>query len=308
MRVLIIGGTALIGPHLIRELSEHGVNDVHTLTRSGKSYYCETSHTVDRRNRGSLQNAIGEIQPDVLVDMIPFTADDANILVACLNELRLQIPVIAISSIDVYAAYANLHQTEILPLQRCPLTEKMALRTKLGPEGWQYDKLSVESIYNTNFEDIYILRLPAIYGWPDCTRVSNYLEQMLDGERVIELDQYLSEWKFSRCFHKNAAHGIALSVISNNSGQHTYNVADKETYSEYQWIQKIADSCGWKGAIVENKILSNKTNWQQHFYVSSEKIRSELGYTEKYSTTEGLADTIAFYAYQRSGAVYKKYY
>jgi len=308
MRVLVIGGTALIGPHVIRELSAYGVHDLHTMTRSGKSYYCETSHTVNRRDRKFLQKAISEIKPDVLVDMIPFTTEDANYLVASLDNLHLEIPVIAISSIDVYAAYACLHQTEMLPPQKCPLTEGMELRKELGPEGSEYNKLSIESIYNDNLKNVCILRLPAIYGWPDCTRISNYLSQMLDGVNEIELEQNLGNWKFSRCFHKNAAHAIAISVLAKLSGKHTYNVADEEVYSERQWIQKIANICGWSGSIVETARPDSKTNWEQDFYVSTEEIRSKLNYTDKYPTTDGLVDTIAFHAYQRSGRTYKKYY
>lgn len=308
MRVLIIGGTALIGPHVIRELFENNVHDVHTMNRSGKSYFCEQNHGADRRDLASLQKTISEVKPDVLIDMIPFTAEDAKHVVSTFSKLSLDIPIVAISSIDVYAAYACLHSTEKLPLQECPLDEGMDLREKLGPEGHDYDKIAVESIYNENLKNVCILRLPAIYGWPDCTRVSNYLDQMLDGSCDIHLEPHLSDWIFSRCFHKNAAHAIALSVSAQLSGKHTYNVADKEAFTENQWVQKIANICGWKGSIIESKERADTINWQQHFYVSSEKIRSELGYTDKYSTSEGLADTVAFHAYQRTGTRYQKYY
>jgi len=301
--VLIIGGTALIGPHVLRELSTSGVKELHTITRTGKSYYCEHSHIGDRRDLNSLRQKIKDIKPDVLVDMIPFTQQDASCLVSAISDTYVN--VIAISSIDVYSAYASLHKTEQLPLQECPLTESMNLRSAHGPEGKAYDKLSVESIYCSNLENISILRLPAIYGWPDTTRVSHYLDQMLDGCEQIKLERSLANWMFSRCFHKNAAHAIALSVLSGNSGQHTYNVADDKTFTERQWIEKIADICGWTGTIVEVSKVTNSPNWLQHFYVSTVKIRSELKYQEMYSPDEGLVDTIAFHAFQRTGNTYK---
>ncbi|MFK7855909.1 MAG: NAD-dependent epimerase/dehydratase family protein [Granulosicoccus sp.] len=306
MRVLLIGGTALIGPYLIRELSYGGLHDLHTLTRSGKRYYCENSHIADRRDPVSLNRAINQIKPDVIVDMIPFTAQDAMHLVASVTGL--EIPIIAISSIDVYAAYASLHRTENLPLQPCPLDESCQLRNELGPEGSAYDKLSIEAIYNTSLNNICILRLPAIYGWPDCTRVDTYLDQMLDGAAVIALDRHQGDWKFSRCLHKNAAYAIALTVLAQRSGRHIYNVADERVHNERQWIERIANACGWAGSILESEDSAGTTNWLQNFYVSTEKIRSEMAYRDKYSTDEGLADTVAFHAYGRTGVTYKKYY
>ena len=302
----MIGGTALLGPHVIRELLTNDVADVHTLTRSGKSYYCETSHSVDRRDSTALQKAITTIKPDVLIDMIPFTVEDAHHVVKALANMNAPPIVVAISSIDVYAAYASLHRTENNTLQSCPLSEDMALRKTVGPEGQAYDKLSVEAIYTENLKNLSIIRLPAIYGWPDCTRISDYLDPMLDGYAEIALEQHLAEWKFSRCFHKNAAHAIALSVLSKQPGQHIYNVADSEAFTERQWVQKIAKLCGWQGLILESQ--ESTANWQQHFYVSTEKIRTELGYIDKYATIEGLADTVAFHAYQRFGKNYRKYY
>lgn len=309
LRVLLIGGTALIGPHVIRELMSNDVFDLHTLTRQGKKYYCETAHQADRRDLPALSSAISRIRPDVIVDMIPFTAVDASNLVSAITGSDTKL--IAVSSIDVYSAYACLHQTENTPVQTGPLTETMPVRKALGPEGIAYDKLSVEAIYNDNLSDVCILRLPAIYGWPDCTRVSAYLDKMLDGADKITLDKHLGNWKFSRCLHKNAAYAIALSVLSKQTGRHTYNVADEIVYTERQWIEKIGKACGWHGTIVESDSSdsSDKTiNWLQDFYVSTEKIRSELDYFDKYSSDEGLTDTVAFHAYQRTGVTYKKYY
>lgn len=308
MKVLMIGGTALIGPHVIRELSVNTSNEVHTLTRSGKRYFCEQSHQGDRRDLAALQRTINVVNPDVVVDMIPFTTEDAQLVVSALANLKLTIPIVVISSIDVYAAYASLHRTEQLPLQPCPLMEGMTLRTQLGPEGHAYDKISVESVFNNNMENVCILRLPAIYGWPDTTRVSKYLDLMLDGQSEISTEQHEADWMFSRCLHKNAAHAIVLAVLARLSGKHVFNVADEIVYTERQWIQRIADCCGWAGHIIESDAEAQTIDWRQHCYVSTEKIRSELGYCDKYSTDEGLSDTVAFHAYYRMGAMYQKYY
>ena len=297
-----------MGPHLIRELFENGVFDVHTMTRTGQTVLCEQAHIADRRNKGALLNLLLEVKPDVIVDMIPFTQEDATLLTTALTTLGIEIPVIALSSIDVYAAYANLHRTESIALQPHPITEDLPQRTQLGPEGKVYDKLSIESTYTEQLESVCILRLPAIYGWPDTTRVSQYLDRMLDGDTEIVIHPDESDWLFSRSFHKNVAYAIFLAVQANLPGVNIFNVAEKEAFTTRQWIQKIASVCGWQGQIVAKSTTDDTLNWQQHFHVSSEKIRQQLGYDEKYCIDEGLADTIAFHSYQRAGRNYKKYY
>ena len=308
MKVLIIGGTALLGPHLVRELFEHDIFEVHTLTRTGKRILCENAHSANRRDKDELLQVLRLTQPDVIVDMIPFTEEDATILVTALETLKLRVPVIALSSIDVYSAYSILHRTESLPIQQCPITEDMESRTQLGPEGSSYDKLSVESVYRRLLDSVCILRLPAIYGWPDTTRVSHYLDRMLDGDSVIEIQPDEGNWTFSRSFHKNVAHAIYLAVRAELPGKNVFNVSEKEALTTRQWIQRIASICGWRGQIIEKDSSGGTLNWKQDFYVNSEKIRRQLAYDEKYCTNEGLADTIAFHSYQRTGRAYKKYY
>ena len=159
--------------------------DVHTITRTGPQILCERAHIAYRGNKGALLELLRKVKPDVIVDMIPFIQEEATLLITALTTLGTAIPVIALSSIDVYAAYANLHRTETVAIQQRPITEDMALRTQLGPEGKAYDKLSVEYTYTKQLKSVCILRLPAIYGWPDTTRVSQYLDHMLDGDTEI---------------------------------------------------------------------------------------------------------------------------
>lgn len=308
MRVLVIGGTGLVGPHVVRELLSVSTIEVSTFTRTGKARLCEISFKGDRDDLSALRDVLSQVRPDVVIDMIPFTAKSAETLVSALNAAGLKCRMVAISSIDVYRAYGRMHRTETAPYQTCPISENMALRQELGLEGLRYDKLNVERILFDAFDDICVLRLPATYGWPDTTRVARYLDQMMDGAEVITLPADVAEFRFSRCFHKNAAFAIKLAVLSQPRGAHVYNVAEPKAFSELEWAEKIAACCGWRGVI-------DLTDWTpvaerptQHLDVSTEAIRRELGFFEKYDVEEGLSDTVAFHAYQRLSKPYEKFY
>lgn len=300
-RILIIGGTALLGPHVIRALSTS--NEIHTLTRSGKSLYFETPHTGDRRTENDLRRTLKTVQPNLIIDMIPFTAQDAQLLCQLASP---DTPLIALSSIDVYQSYGLLHGTESGTFQPCPLPETAALRTKLGPEGAAYDKTAIERIYGDHFKNLTLLRMPALYGWPDTTRVLPYLDQMLKGAAEITLTAHRARFRFCRALHKNAAHAIALAARANQNGQHIYNVAEPNAHSEMEWAKRIAHHAGWSGQFTITP--DSEPENRQHLYVDTTKIRTELGFEEIFNTDEGLADTIAFYAYEKLGKPYQKYY
>ncbi len=305
MKILIIGGTSLIGPHLIKELLNNNYS-VATFTRSGKNFLTENSFQGNRNNSNDLSSAISKFKPKIIVDMIPFTRLQAMILADLIKDKN--IPLIALSSIDVYSAYAKLHQTEEVNYQKCPIIETDTLRKKLGPEGEKYDKLAVENIYSSRIDNITIIRLPAIYGSPDSTRIDDYLIPMLQKQNEIEIPSHKKNWKFSRALHKNCAFGVFLTIKHHKTGQHIYNISEEIDYTETEWISKIAKVCGWKGKIKAQVDLGEDCGYKQDFYVSSKKIRSDLGFYEKYNPDDGLEENVLFLAYQYLGKTYNKYY
>ncbi|MEH6526530.1 MAG: NAD-dependent epimerase/dehydratase family protein [Sneathiella sp.] len=309
MKILFIGGTGLIGPHAIQEIySDLPDSEINTVTRNGRSYFTERAFKADRNDSAELERIIEEVSPDYLIDMIPFTTQDASNTSSLVQRINPSMPVIVISSIDVYSAYAKIHRTEDVEYQQCPIAEDMALRTALGIEGQKYDKLNVERTYLNVLSNVTILRLPAIYGWPDKRRTSNYLDAMLDGHNEIEIPRQKADWKFSRCLHKNAAYAIFKVIEANQKGHHYYNVAEERPYSDLEWCKKIAVLCGWKGQIIVSDSPTEEFDFKQDFYVSTHKIRDEIGFIDKYSPDDGLAECIKHYAYDRLKIPYKQTY
>ncbi len=112
MQVLLIGGTRFTGPALVQQLLERG-HEVAVFhrgqTRDPRS---DPARQIvgDRKDTTALARAVAECRPDVVVDMIPFTAEDAS---GFMEACRGQVPrVIGLSSIDVYLAYGRIHRTE----------------------------------------------------------------------------------------------------------------------------------------------------------------------------------------------------
>ncbi|NND96674.1 MAG: NAD-dependent epimerase/dehydratase family protein [Pirellulaceae bacterium] len=300
MRVFLIGGTGFTGPTLVRQLLDRG-HDVSFLHR-GQTQDERTNGArefiADRKVGLQLASAIAEAAPDIVVDMIPFTADDAiHTQRACKGVAKR---VIALSSIDVYLAFGRIQNTEPGPLQLTPLTESSALRETNQPNGSDNDKIAVEIAYMNDADLIStILRLPAIYGARDPhRRLRGYLKRMDDGRKKILLGSTIADWKFSRGYVENVAHAIVLAVERDVAGGETYNVAEPQAMTELEFVRAIGKAAGWQGDVKVlpdsqmPKHLQHEVNFQQNWDVDSTKIRKTLGYAETVDTDEAIRRTV----------------
>ena len=304
MNILLIGGTGLIGPHVILGLRGHVVT---ALTRSGKRLLTETNRAGNRHSPDDISAAIRASSPDLIIDMIPFTRQGAQALVDAVATTQTTAPVIALSSIDVYAAFGRLHGTEHAAPQPHLLDEDAALRQMPGPDGDAYDKTGIEAVYRDALPELTILRMPVVYGWPDCTRVKDYLDPMLDGAQTVTIAQDVMPFQISRTSHQNAAAAVICAALARQRGQHIFNVADPVAMTELQWAQQIAQVIGWAGDIIAGPPHGYAAPIP-HIVVDTAKIRRELGYVEPHDPAIALRDNVMVHAYQRMNKPYIKGY
>ena len=289
--VILIGGTGLLGPTVVHEIECAG-REVICVNRSGKHPSNGRAEAVDRNSFDDLKRIFRRYSSFTLVDMIPYTARQAALLIEALDGNQPKIA--AVSSIDVYQAYNNLHPQSrpVGELQEVPLHETSFLRDRLSFQGFEYDKLNVEHIYWSYFEVCTILRMPAIYGLPDTSRDERYFES-LALRREITLHSGLANWKFSRSLNTNCAYAVALSL--GHEKRAIYNVSEEKHYSELEWCRVIADlMCVEANVKIDDATpIPFSMNTDQHWTVDSSKIRAQLGYKEKYCTTTGLEEVIS---------------
>ncbi len=317
MRVLVIGGTAFIGPHVVRQLAEQG-HDVLVFHR-GKTE-ADLPGSV-RHARSPLANIpvlqfpdeVRQFAPDVVLHMMLMGEPDAQAVMDAFTSVAQRI--VGVSSCDVYRAFARL-RGEPGSLEPVPLGEDAPLRDQLYPyRGAEarpaddpqrfmddYDKILAERVLMSVPQlPPTILRLPMVYGPHDKQhRLFPYIKRMADRRPAVLLDERGARWRNTRGYVENIAAAITLAVTDERATGRIYNVAEQTARTEHAWVQQIAQALGWSGDVValpEADLpphLQVGFNPQQHLVIDSTRIRHELGYAEIVPVDEAVQRTVAW--------------
>jgi len=308
MKILIIGGTNFIGPWVVRHLVTMG-HDV-TIFHRGKTKaeLPENVHHIfgERSQLQDYKNEFEKLSPDVVVDIICYTELEARIFMDVFKSITKR--VVTISSMDVYRVYGIILGKES-GTEEVPLTEDSALRSSLYPfkdlpirlcgKPADYDKILVERVVMSSELSGTILRLPMVYGANDpLNRLSPYLKRMDDSRDAIVFLDIIAKWRGSYGYVENIGYAIALAVINEKAAGRIYHVAEPETLSEGERVNKIGEIAGWKGKVISFPKDKFPQDWdlplnsEQDWFVDSTRIRKELGYKEIVSIEEALKRTI----------------
>jgi nucleoside-diphosphate-sugar epimerase len=310
MRVLLIGGSGFIGPHVVRALEQQG-HDVVVFHRGTRRLKREM--IGDRHKLPAHADALRAAAPDVVVDLILSSGTQAGELMGVFSGATSR--VVALSSCDVYRACGVLHGSEPGPLEPGPLTESSPLRTTLQtypPDrirmlqqvfGWldaDYDKIPVErEILSHPQLPGTVLRLPMVYGPGDPLRRFMPVVKRVDDRRPAMLfEEKHARWRGPRGYVENVAAAIALAATDERAAGRIYNVGEAESVTELEWAGLIAAAAGWNGQFVTLPAermpahLVMPGNLDQHWTTDTTRIREELGYREPVTQADAITRTI----------------
>lgn len=307
MNILIIGGTAFIGYHIVQELAQAGHRI--TLFNRGKR---ETPLpagvrriTGEKKDLALFKADFTALQLDAVLDMIPFSDADAALVVETFSGIAKRL--VAVSSCDVYRAYGKLIGNESGSIETYPLTEDSPLRDQRypyrGKAGYperlnDYDKILYERlVMSAPALPATVLRLPMVYGQMDYQRrVSEYLRRMDDRRPSIVLDEKQAVWKTARSYVSDVAHAVCLALQNDRAAGRIYNVCEETAYTERAWVERIAAAAGWNGTVLIAPAgkLPVTEHFEHHLEISSARIREELGFEETVSSGAALTATVAW--------------
>jgi nucleoside-diphosphate-sugar epimerase len=296
----VLGGTGFIGRHVVRRLLDAGA-EVTTVQRGRTGAATEArSFVADRADVAALRAALADAAPAVLVDMIAYTAADAERLVQALPSSLEGL--VVISSGDVYWSYGAFLGHEPAERPRGPLDESAPVRSTRypyraiasGPEDmrYRYEKIDVEEVARDRAAvPVTVLRLPMVYGLNDPQgRIAGSLARLRSGAGTVRLNPAESAWRCTRGYVEDVAAGIALAALHGEAGGRIYNLGEPEALTEREWLQTVATVAGVECEIVRDPDVSPSlpVNWEIPLVTDTGRIRAELGYREPVGRVEGV--------------------
>jgi nucleoside-diphosphate-sugar epimerase len=308
MRILVIGGTAFIGPHVVEALVNQGheVTVFHRgMTESDLPAAVEHLHG-ERSELPEHMETFDRLAPDVVLHMVPMSARDAEVAVKTFEGRTSRL--VAISSGDVYRARNRLFRVEPGAPDPVPLTEDSPLRSVLHPYRaaattpehplYHYDKIPVERLvmHGSSLTGT-VLRLPFVYGPGDRQhRLFEHLRRMDQGRSMIPIRRDYASWRCTRGYVANVAAAIVLALTHPAAAGRIFNVGEEPALTEADWIRKVGELAGWRGEIVSvpEAALPDlpDLSTEQDLVLDTSRIRRELGFDEVVSLEEGLERTI----------------
>jgi nucleoside-diphosphate-sugar epimerase len=309
MRIAFIGGTRFIG-HAAAERAIARGHDVAVLHRG--DHACEIAGArdfrVDRNDADALRLALRDSRAEVVIDTRAMTAADAELSAAVVASLH--VPVVVLSSQDVYAQFGSLNghpapRIDELVREDAPLTVPYPFRGLHDHEGGSdYDKKDVERTFLAACHRVIVLRLPAVYGKRDRHRRFGALIDALDDARKKHAKCTIpckggAPFRWTHAHVGDVAHAIVLAAENARDGVNgVFNVGEPETPPMRTRAEKIATAMGvgieWSETSDLPEAWDTFGVQPNDFVVDDAKIRDVLGFREVITEKARVQDVIAW--------------
>lgn len=306
MKIAILGGTRFIGHAAAAHAADRG-HEVFVLHRGQHPSELVNAQpiVVDRQDPSALCETLARLKPDAFIDTRAMTRLDAEVTALAIKVLK--VPLVALSSVDVYAQFGSLNGLpcglfEPVVTEESPLTIPFPFRGIAGHDaGPDYDKKDVEAVLREaaleGAPGAFVLRLPAVYGPRDYRRRFGSLVDALDaGEREVPCSGG-APFRLSHGHVRDVAHAIVLAAEARPREFSIFNVAETVVPTMRERAESIAEIMGvrftWKEtpeALPPAFALYGKG--PTDFVVSAEKLQRALGYKEITTPEERLTSTI----------------
>ncbi|HUA12484.1 MAG TPA: hypothetical protein VMA83_10825 [Solirubrobacteraceae bacterium] len=304
MRVLIVGGTRIVGPAAADALiaAGHDVAVAHSGAHESRALDPAAEHIHGARNELlAAGGAVERWRPDALVDTFAggASAASAAALAACAERTGARI--VAVSSVDVYrylveAGLGDGSGTAMLPAGAIPLREDAPLREGPYPGAAPgHDNVAMEAELH-GCARAAALRPGAIYGPFATTREHTLVERAARGERRLELPDGGAQ-VFHRVALARVAAAIGAAVERAPDGFWACNVVDPYDSDYAGLARKVGDLLDFAWEPVDVPFATTDHPWQTRHpcLASDERLRTVLGVrADEPDPDEALAATVAW--------------
>ena len=295
MKALVLGGPGFIGTATCKELMRRGVETI-AASRTPHPYGTFTSHVaLDRADEAELARVLGEVAPDVLLDLAAYQPSEVEAVIRHFRGSRY-----IFTSTGVYPDFFEdrpAREEDFVPLAGDPPPEPIEYR---DGKRWCETVLA----RSTGFPWT-VIRPPAVVGAGDHTlRIAAYIQRVEDGgPLLVPAESYRRQAGLAWVRDVGYAHALAADLSRPAAGR-AYNVAF-EGVSLQDLIEALGRILGKPARMVpipfaelpEGASPYGPDPRRSAGYELG-RIRSELGF-EPSALEDCLAEVLAWYRVER---------
>ena len=300
MRILILGGTGLVGSSLIRIMSKIDLFEIHSPNRS----------ELDLFNFSDVQKYILNIQPNYIINAAArvggILANNTYRADFILENLKININVLESIIFDNKINVINLGSSCIYPLNAPnPIKEEYFMTGELEKTNSPYAMAKISAIeLGRSLKDQYghniVNLMPTnLYGPNDnfSDKDSHVIPGLMSRLHKIKTNQTknFEVWGTGKPLREflyvdDLADAI-LYIIQNNIKEDLINIGSNEEVSIKQLVEKLVDTIGYEGEIIFN---SDYPDGNPRKLLDSSTI-NDLGWSPEVNLDNGLRLTYKWY-------------
>jgi nucleoside-diphosphate-sugar epimerase len=312
MKILAIGATGFIGPHVVRQLikQNHDVIVFHRGRTDAELPDVVLSIRGDRNALPDHADALQQVAPDVVIDLVPYTEAQARQVVDVFSGTAERL--VALSSSDVYRNYDGWRGASDHAPDPVPLDEDAPLRATRYPYrrydgidfeyAEDYDKILVErAVMSAEGLAGTVLRLPAVYGPGDAQhRLAPHLQRMDDDRPAILMSEQQAAWRWTHGYVENVAAAIAHAATDPRAAGRIYNVGEAKAPPTAERMEALGRITGWSGEVVPLPAdrlpdhLQAPFDWRYELATDTRGLSDELGFQPPVPLEEAIHRTAAW--------------
>ena len=307
MKVLVLGGTGMIGSHFMKSFRDDGYEVYGVARNSATSRMAAVQDASiirsDILERDAMVRIFKKIQPDVIVHMAAqaFNGDSWNLeflthetnYIGTLNVLYAAHEVVPEAKILLAcssAEYGNITEED------CPLVEERLLKphTPYGVSKVGVENLGLQYALNYNMK-IYLPRLfiHVGTGHPPATAIQNFARQLaLIKKGVIEPEIHVGNLSSARDFIdvRDGVRAMRLVLDKGNPAE-PYNICNHKAYKIQEILDMLVEISGTNAKVISDKSLFRLAD--EPLLLGDNSKITALGYTREYSMHKTLEDVFA---------------
>jgi dTDP-4-dehydrorhamnose reductase len=275
MKILVVGGSGLVGWDFVNRASDRGHNVTYTYLSSKPTNYSESAIQLDIRDQEAVGAVVCSADPDVVVHTAGITDVDAcerNPEIA--HEVNVEGTRSVVSACEKYGSGLTFISTGFVFDGKGETFSEEDIRS--APNYYGQTKIEAEDIVSDSDTDHLICRIDQPYCWPTTWQDDTFVKWVVDQLQNGKSFPIFVDWFNTPIFIPDCSKAILALLKRSCTG--TYHVCGPDYVNRYDWAKIIARVLGYDPSLIRrgNSDEAGLPARRPNNHLSNNKVEKEI--------------------------------